>query len=227
MNAGQAFPSRLVRLTLRADRAWVSRWYLLIAVLGVFFLAIQFGVSLAQLPQPPAARFATYVGLFPVQATVLMVAASVMMARDPDRDTLTRRVVYLDGLLGVFVTGIIYLVVLGPVAQAHGLEIISHIGLHYLVPLLVFVGWVVVGPRGRCGPREALLALIWPLAWFGWTYLYGAITGRYPYPFVDVRMGGYAPTLVRSVCVLVVLLLLALVAVMVDRRLVRLLDQLP
>lgn len=226
MNADQAFPSRLVRLAAHADHVWVRRWYLLIAVLGVFFLTIQLGVSLAQLPQPVAARFATYVGLFPVQATILMVAASVMI-RDPDRDTLTSRVVYLDGLLGVFVTGIIYLVVLGPVTQVHGWEIVSHLGLHYLVPLLVFVGWVMVGPRGRCGRREALLALIWPFAWFGWTYLYGAITGRYPYPFVDVRMEGYAPTLVRSVGILAVLLLLVLVAVMVDRRLVRLLDQLP
>jgi hypothetical protein len=214
-------------LAARIDRTWARRWYVLIAVLGTFFLLIQLAVSLAQLPQPPAGRFATYIGLFPVQATILMVVASALMAHDPDRDTLGLRVVYLDGLLGVFVTGAIYLLVLGPVVRVRGWEVVSHLGLHYLVPMLLFGGWVMVGPRGRYGRHEALLALIWPLAWFGWTYLYGGITGRYPYPFIDAQVEGYMPTFVRVVSVLAVLFLLAVAVAMADRRIVRLLDQLP
>jgi hypothetical protein len=210
-------------LAARADHGWVRRWYLLVAVLGVVSLVVQFGVSLSHLPQPPAARFATYFGLFPVQATLLLVVASFLLVRDPDLLSPWRRVVFLDGLIGVFVTGMIYLLVLGPVTRVRGWEVVSHLGLHYVVPLLAFVGWVMVGPRGRAGRREALIAMVWPLAWFGWTFGYGAITGRYPYPFIDVQVDGYLTTIGRSVGVLAVLLLLALAAVVLDRYLVRLL----
>jgi hypothetical protein len=49
-------------------------------------------------------------------------------------------------------------------------------------------------------------ALAWPIAWFAYTLVHGAVGGWYPYPFVDVGVLGYA-VVARNCAVVTVLLL--------------------
>jgi len=72
------------------------------------------------------------------------------------------------------------------------------------------VAWLLAGPRPRAPWRDALTALVWPVAWLVWTLAVGAVTGWYPYPFLDV--GAQGAVSVALTCVGVTLLFLALVA---------------
>lgn len=221
MRADPAVPSLLARLAVAEGRRPARWWYLATAITGTVALVIQLVVSLAELPQPPLTRLITFAGFFSVQANLLVVVATAMLAVDPDRDGRPWRVVHLDGLLGITVTGLIYLLLLRPVMTFQGWAVVADLGLHYLVPLLAVAGWVLFGPRGRIGRGDVFAAMGWPLAWFTWTYLHGSVTGWYPYPFVDVGVGGYLATFGRSAVVVAVLLGLAVAAWLTDRRLLR------
>ena len=86
-----------------------------------------------------------------------------------------------------------------------------------VVPVLAVVGWLVAGPRPRAPWRDALLALAWPVAWLAWTLVVGAVTGWYPYPFLDVGAEGAGSVAVTCLGVTVLFLALAAVLSRLDR----------
>ena len=63
------------------------------------------------------------------------------------------------------------------------------------------------------------VVICWPLAYFGYTQVLGAISGWYPYPFLDADKHGTGRVLLNAVAVTVLVVGLALVFLAVDRRL--------
>ena len=64
--------------------------------------------------------------------------------------------------------------------------------VHGLFPLAVMADWVVDPPAHPVSTRGSLTWLAYPLLWLAYTMVRGAITGWYPYPFLDPANGGYA-----------------------------------
>jgi hypothetical protein len=84
--------------------------------------------------------------------------------------------------------------------------------------VLALVGWLLAGPRPRVLRRDALLALVWPVAWLAWTLTVGALSGWYPYPFLDIGAEGAGGVALTCVGVTVLFVLLAGALAAVDRR---------
>lgn len=63
--------------------------------------------------------------------------------------------------------------------------------LHYIIPVAVAVDWFVDKPTVRLSFRRALLWLLFPLVYVGYSLVRGAITGWYPYPFLNPSNKGY------------------------------------
>jgi hypothetical protein len=61
--------------------------------------------------------------------------------------------------------------------------------------------------------------LIWPVLWIAYTFVHGAITGWYPYPFLDATDIGFGAALRNALAVLVAAAVVAWVAKVVDRKL--------
>ena len=107
--------------------------------------------------------------------------------------------------LYIAVTGGIYFTVLRHLWQPEGAQWVADALLHYVVPFLYLIVWLVSGPRGLVW-TDALRWLLFPLGYFAWTLARGAWLRVYPYPFVDVGALGWLPV-VRNVAVLVALFL--------------------
>ena len=56
--------------------------------------------------------------------------------------------------------------------------------------MLAVGAWLLVGPRPRAGWSVAWTALAWPILWLVVILAQGAVTGWYPYPFLDVDAKG-------------------------------------
>jgi len=65
--------------------------------------------------------------------------------------------------------------------------------LHVAVPLLLTIDWFVLRLFDRGRPalpwRALLIALIFPVVWITMTLVRGALTGWYPYPFLEPAAG--------------------------------------
>jgi hypothetical protein len=91
--------------------------------------------------------------------------------------------VRLAALFGITVTGMVYSTVLAKVHEPQGWQETSTINVfHYIVPIMMVLGWLLFGPRRRIEPRTIARAILWPVAWAVYVLNYGAVTKWYPYP---------------------------------------------
>ena len=177
---------------------------------------------LAENEVPPlVTRLGRLVSYFTIQSNLLVAVTAVQLARDPLRDGRWWRAVRVAAVAGITVTGLVHFVLLRPLLDLEGASWAADTLLHMVVPVVAVLGWLVAGPRPRAPWRDALPALLWPVAWLGWTLLVGGVTGWYPYPFLDVGTEGAAAVAVTcsGVTVLFLLVLAALSAL--DRRMPR------
>ena len=90
---------------------------------------------------------------------------------------------------------------------------------HYVVPIMMIVGWLAFGPRPWIDRQTIVRSMVWPVLWFGYTVVHGAGTQWYPYPFVDPHTEGYVRVAVNALLVMVVLVAAAGLFAVGDRKL--------
>lgn len=170
-------------------------------------------------PIPLGTRLLRLVSYFTIQSNIAVAIASGILARKPDAEGEGFRVLRLDALIAITVTGLVSWFLLRGLVHLEGADAVADALLHIVVPLLAFLGWLLFGPRPRVSVRTIGLALIWPVLWLGYTLAMGAIHGWYPYPFIDVTELGYPRTLLNAAGVTVLFLALFALAALVDRKL--------
>lgn len=175
-------------------------WQLVLVVRGVNVLVDSNGA----LPTV-STRIIRYVSFFTVESNILVALTAATLARDPDADGRAWRILRLQALFGITVTGIVYSTLLRGVVELHGAAAVTNALLHYVSPVLTVLGWLAFGPRRRIDEKTLMLSLIWPALYVCYTFAHGAAVHWYPYPFIDVTALGYV-TVLRNGVGLVVLL---------------------
>lgn len=164
-------------------------------------------------------RFVRLFSFFTIQSNLLVLIATLALARDPGRDGRIWRVIRLDALLGIVITGIVYSTILAGGVELHGAAYLADLGFHYIAPWAALLGWLLFGPRPRIDGRTLAWAALWPGLWIGYTLAHGAVTDWYPYPFTDVTTLGYPHVLINMAAVVVIAVLLGTVLRVLDPRL--------
>ena len=168
---------------------------------------------------PLGTRLVRLLSYFTIQSNILVFVSVLALAIDPRRDGPLWRVLRLDGLLGIVVTGLVYEVALRSLLDLHGLAWWTDTLLHVFAPWLTLLGWLLFGPRPRITWSTVARAMIWPAAWLLYTFVHGAVSGWYPYPFLDVTELGYPVALRNTALVLALGILLASAYKLLDDRL--------
>jgi hypothetical protein len=156
----------------------------------------------AAAPVPLATKLLRFFSYFTVQSNLLVLAAAITLVIRPDRDGVFWRVLHLDALLGIAVTGVVFATLLSDLVQFSGIGTWINAGFHQVSPVLALAGWLLFGPRPRIDARTIRWAFVWPVAWLAYTMVHGAITGWYPYPFLNADKLGYAQVGVTLVIIL-------------------------
>jgi len=192
-------------------------WFAVTAVVALTGLVSQVVATATD----PGGRVANLLCFFTIDSNLLVAITSALVALGLARGRLFT-VLWLDALVGIIVTGIVYQVALAGLYELHGLSLFSDTMLHKVTPILFVLGWLLAAPRGVLTWATVGWSLLYPLAWLAFTLPRGALTGFYPYPFVDAGTLGYG--LVALNCVFIGLFFTALAAgaLLYDRRFVRL-----
>ena len=202
-------------------------WHAVIALTILVALVIQLGLILTGGPDPNTGETVATVGVetrmvqtisfFTIQSNVLALWAAATLVLDPVRDGSWWRVLRLDALLGITITGLVFDTILIHYVHPSGWQLVATIGLHYIAPWATLLGWLLFGPAPRIDRRTVARATVWPIAWIVYTFVRGAITHWYPYPFLDVDDIGYARAGLATGGVLLVAILLTLAFRTIDR----------
>ncbi|HEU4715801.1 MAG TPA: Pr6Pr family membrane protein [Candidatus Saccharimonadales bacterium] len=134
-----------------------------------------------------------------------------------------RTVAYLRGALTLYMTmtGVIYVLLLSGYEQALQTTIPAvNIILHYIMPVVILADWLAFPPDKKLLFRIALVCwLAYPLLYLAYSLIRGAITGWYPYPFINPTLSGW-PNLIGT-SLTIALGSLALTWLLVQRTSVR------
>jgi hypothetical protein len=156
---------------------------------------------------------------FTIQSNLIVGATTLLLAIRPTRTSPVFATFRLIGLVAITVTGVIYHVALSQIFDLQGWDQLGNQLVHTVVPMLAVVGWLGFGPRGLTSARVAGWSLAFPVASLAFTLIRGAVVKWYPYPFIDVTKLGYGGTILNCAWISLLLLGLAAVATVVDRRL--------
>lgn len=86
----------------------------------------------------------------------------------------------------IIIVGVVYHLLLRDMWEPQRWQWVADMILHYVTPALFVLDWMLFVPKGAVPWRTAVLALVYPVTYMGWTLWHGSWSGFYPYPFVDV-----------------------------------------
>jgi len=153
---------------------------------GVAIVAAVAG-QLQYLADADLLRTVNFFSFFTIQSNIL--ACLVLLGLDADPTTPLGR--FARGARGVAtlamtMTGIIYAVLLAPIAADVSTQLDwVNLVVHVVAPIVVLVDWLVAPPT--TSSRAVLGWLAFPVAWIAYTIVRGLVADWYPYPFIDPR----------------------------------------
>lgn len=186
----------------------------LIALLAWVGLAVQLGTVTAQLGSAVEAIW-VILRYFTVVTNLLaaVILTGIALGRPAFR---SQRLLGLLTLSILFV-GAVYMVLLRGLVELSGGALFADTVMHYVVPSLTPLFWLVFAPKGALRWRDPLLWAIYPLTYFAYSLTRGAADGKYPYPFMDIPVVGWPSALTTVAIILALYLLVGLILVWLGR----------
>lgn len=192
------------------------------AALGWSVLALQLYLSLTLATANGIGLIAgliTYISFFTILTNILVATIFTLPWVRPDRrwSTLLMSPAAQSGV-AVYITivGLGYSLLLRHVWHPEGLQKVADVILHDVMPVAYVAYWLAFVPKGSLRWKDTAAWLLYPAAYFLYVLLRGAVSNRYPYPFVDVTTYGYQRVLVNSVMLLVALVGVGLLFIAID-----------
>jgi len=167
-------------------------------------------------------RIFDYFTYFTILSNILVAVILTMLFLNPLRDGKVFRVLRLDTVLMITVTGVVYNLVLAADAKNVGWQVLANSLEHQITPIVTVAVWLLVGPRGWINLRTIAWAFALPIGWLVYALIRGAIIGAYPYPFLDVVRYGYGTVLINVLGIVVFALVILLILWGVDKAISRL-----
>jgi hypothetical protein len=192
------------------------------ALLGWFPLALQLYLMLVQSSGPAMlGTVITYFSFFTILTNLLTALVFTALAFRPETGWgkwFRTPSVQAATAVYIAIVGIIYQLLLRQLWNPQGAQWVADVLLHSVIPIGYVVYWLLFGPRTGLNWKTAVAWLTYPALYLVYTLARGAVSGLYPYPFVDVNVLGYGGVLARAALFLLVFLGTGLLVVALARR---------
>ena len=118
----------------------------------------------------------------------------------------------------IIVVGLAYHFLLSAINNPVGVEYATDLGLHYFVPTLFTLYWVLHAPKAGLRYAHVPAFGIYPAAYFAYLMVRGAMVGKYPYFFVDASTIGYTAAARNAAAILIFYFLVASLLLLITAR---------
>lgn len=113
---------------------------------------------------------------------------------------------------------IAYNLLLRQLWNPHGAQLVAEVIMHDVMPVLFLIYWWLRVPRGSVRWGDLAPMSVYPIAYFGYAMLRGAVFGFYPYPFINVAQLGYERVITNALAILVGYLIFATILIALKRK---------
>ncbi len=160
-----------------------------------------------------------FFSFFTVQANLLGVAVLGMSALGLPASPARRGVLRGAAVFALVLTGLVFAILLTDVQE--DLQLTKpwvNTVLHQVMPVVVVLDWVLDPPGRRLTWRAGAAWLAFPAVWTLYTLARGAITGWYPYPFIDPALHGAGRVVANCATIFVGMLVMVALLVVLGNR---------
>ncbi len=166
---------------------------------------------------------------FTIQSNVLILVSSALLALYPTKlQSIWWRLLRLAALVGITVTGIVYIFFLAKYVHLTGIAMTYNYIFHYVMPIATVVGFIFVEAKHSFKWSDYLF-LAWPFLWLVYTMIRGAFfdpkfTGfttfpsKYPYEFLDVTRTPMAEVIGSIAFILFLIVVVGAAYILADKR---------
>jgi len=191
------------------------------AAIGWFALGLQLrlaiGFSLAH-GFPVAHGLVVYFGFFTVWTNILVaLVLTTACLRPAARGFFARPGTQSAALVYIAMVAIIYSLLLRHLWIPARAQLIADSLLHDVLPPLYLAYWIAFVPKGELRWIDPIYWLVYPVAYFVYILLRGALISSYPYSFLDAAVLGYSRLAGNAVILLATFLAAGWLCVAVDR----------
>lgn len=205
---------------------WGRGLALVAALVGFAALALQLGIIVVKEAEAGlgplhalAAGLWRFLGYFTILGNMLAAAVALAMALAPGRALAGPRV-RLAAVVAIVLIGIVYSLLLRHVWNPTGWQAVADHALHDVMPPLFLVAWALM-PHGGLAFRDALWAMVPPLAYLAYAMARGAVDGWYAYWFLDPAKLGPERMALNALALAAGFFAAGLLLVALDRALAR------
>jgi hypothetical protein len=197
------------------------------ACFGWYALVLQLCLMLSQSPTHGAAwlgTFITFISFFTILTNMLVALIFTAVGFRPASAWarfLRRPSVQASAVVYITVVGVVYWLLLKHLWNPQGAQWVADSLLHTCLPVGYVFYWMLFTPKEGLRWNNAVAWLIYPGVYLLYILIRGALTGLYPYPFVDVNELGYARMFVHAALLLLGFLGLGLAIVAAGRTMQR------
>lgn len=193
-----------------------------LAVMGWFAVIAQFYLLLQNRNAPTGQLVIEFFSYFTITTNLTVAVCCSTLSLLPatsigkwfaKQATFTAITVYIS------IVGIIYNLVLRFAWNPQGLQRIVDELLHTFIPLLFVLYWLFCTGKDQLKWNSFLRWLIYPLVYVIFIFIRGAVSGLYPYPFLDVTKIGYTNALINSCYVTIAFTLVSLLFIAMGKKL--------
>lgn len=157
-----------------------------IAVIGIATFALQIVLSVENNGSLIGA-FTALSRYFTIltNGAVVIVMARMALGRVPGHRSM------LALVTAIAMVAMVFHAVLANLQTFSGLGAVTNQGFHTVIPAMTVLWWIAFGGTPGIVWRDLAWVLPWPVAYTAYALVRGAVTGDYPYPFLDVAQIGW------------------------------------
>lgn len=194
-------------MTANRGLALFRFWFALLGFVAVLFQLLHLVQNV------PGASAGNYFSYFTIESNIIAFVTLGIAGWFAWKGASPRWLELLRGAATVYmtITGITYSLLLSDIDVNTPIPWVNVV-LHYTVPTVMVIDWLVDLPRVRIPVRTSLVWLAFPLLYLVYSLVRGPIVDWYPYPFLDPRTAGYGTVAVMSVLIAVAAFAFAVVA---------------
>jgi hypothetical protein len=194
------------------------------AIVGWFAVVSQLYLQIVNRLTPLPEAIIRFFSYFTILTNLLIAFCYTILLLKPDSDwgklfsrprVLTAITVYIT------VVGITYNTLLRQLWNPQGLQWFVDVLLHSVVPILFILYWLIFVIKNELQWKNILPWIIYPVVYLLYALFRGALSGFYPYPFIDVNAIGYTKVFINATGLITGFLLLSLLFVAVGKLMSR------
>ena len=184
------------------------------AALAWFAILLQYYLTVTKPGAPFIEATVRYFSFFTILTNILVALALTLpwLARPSVRTAI---------LTYIIIVAVIYHYLLAKLWNPQGWQLLADTIEHVVTPSLYVIDWVLFVPKGTVRWKSAFVWLIYPLVYAVYSLIHGAVTGFYPYPFINVGEFGYDKIVLNMGVLVLVFFGLGLALIGIDRRMGR------